>query len=72
MGHGPGSIAIADVNHDGKFDIIVANTVDGTIEVLLGDGKEHFTPAAGSSFACGKNPNDIATATSTAMAISIF
>jgi hypothetical protein len=61
VGHGPGSIAIADVNHDGKLDIIVASTVDGTVDVLLGDGKGHFIPAAGSPFACGKSPNDIAT-----------
>jgi len=60
VGHGPGSIAVADVNHDGKLDLMVANTVDGTVEVLLGDGKGHFVPAAGSPFACGKNPNDIA------------
>ena len=61
VGHGPGSVAIADVNHDGKLDILVANTVDGTVDVLLGDGKEHFTRAAGSPFPCGKSPNDIAT-----------
>jgi hypothetical protein len=61
VGHGPGSIAVADVNHDGKLDIIVANTVDGTLDVLLGDGKGHFIPAPGSPFPCGKSPNDIAT-----------
>jgi hypothetical protein len=61
VGGSPGSIAIADVNHDGKLDIIVANTTDGTLSVLLGDGKGRFTPAAGSPFACGKSPNDIAT-----------
>ncbi len=60
VGHGPGSVVIADVNHDGKLDILVANTVDGTVDVLLGDGKGHFTRAAGSPIACGKNPNDIA------------
>ena len=61
-GHHPGSIAVADVNHDGKPDIIVANTEDETVSVLLGDGKGHFTPAPGSPFACGKAPNDIAVA----------
>jgi hypothetical protein len=61
VGGAPGSIVIADVNHDGKLDIIVANTADGTLSILLGDGKGHFTPAAGSPFACGKSPNDIAT-----------
>jgi FG-GAP-like repeat/FG-GAP repeat len=62
VGKGPASIAIADVNHDGKPDIIVANTRDETISVLLGDGKGHFSPAPGSPFACGKSPNDIAVA----------
>ncbi len=60
VGQGPGSIAIADVNHDGNLDIIVANETSGTVSVLLGDGKGHFTPAAGSPVACGKSPNDIA------------
>src|ERR1700693_4446939 len=61
-GHRPGSIAVADVNHDGKPDIIVANTEDETVSVLLGDGKGHFAPAPGSPFACGRAPNDIAVA----------
>jgi hypothetical protein len=60
VGQGPGSIVIADVNHDGKPDIIVANQTSGTVTVLLGDGIGHFTPAAGSPFACGKSPSDIA------------
>jgi hypothetical protein len=60
VGKGPGHIVVADVNHDGKPDIIVANTDDATISVLLGDGKGQFSPAAGSPFPCGKNPNDIA------------
>jgi hypothetical protein len=62
VGKGPGAMAVADINHDGKPDVIVANTDDGTISVLLGDGKRQFSPAAGSPFACGKNPNDIAVA----------
>ena len=61
VGQGPGSIAIADVNHDGKLDVIVANTDAGTLSVLLGDGKGQFTAAPGSPVECGKNPNDIAT-----------
>jgi FG-GAP-like repeat len=62
VGRGPGSLVVADLNHDGKPDIIVANTVDETVSVLLGDGKGHFAPAPGSPFPCGKNPNDIAIA----------
>jgi hypothetical protein len=62
VGKAPAFIAIADVNHDGKPDVIVANTDEGTISVLLGDGKRHFAPAPGSPFPCGDNPNDIAVA----------
>ena len=61
-GHGPASIAVADLNHDGKADLVVANTEDRTVSVLLGDGKGHFVPAPGSPFACGPSPNDIAVA----------
>jgi hypothetical protein len=62
VGKAPYPIAIADVNNDGKLDIIVGNMDDGTVSVLLGDGRGHFTPAAGSPFPCGANPNDIAVA----------
>ena len=62
VGKGPGPIAVADVNRDGIPDILVANQADGTISVLLGDRTGQFSPAAGSPFPCGKNPNDIAIA----------
>lgn len=58
VGQGPGSIAIADVNHDRHLDIIVANETGGTLTVLLGDGQGHFSPK--SPVAGGRNPNDIA------------
>jgi hypothetical protein len=59
-GEGPGSIAIADVNHDGKPDVLVVNTISETLSVLLGDGKGHFHQAPGSLCSTGKSPNDIA------------
>ncbi|HKW87434.1 MAG TPA: VCBS repeat-containing protein [Candidatus Acidoferrales bacterium] len=62
VGKGPAPIAIADVNHDGHAEIFVGNSGDSTLSVLLNDGHRHFTPAPGSPFACGKNPNDIAVA----------
>jgi hypothetical protein len=62
VGKAPGSIALADVNHDGHLDILVANTESETLSLLLGDGKGHFVAAPGSPFACGKQPNDIAVA----------
>ncbi|HWX53476.1 MAG TPA: VCBS repeat-containing protein [Verrucomicrobiae bacterium] len=60
VGKGPGSIALVDVNHDGKLDILVANVESQTLTVLLGDGHGHFVPAPGAPCATGKGPNDIA------------
>lgn len=62
VGKGPVPIAIADVNHDGQPDILVANSGDQTLSVLLNDGHRHFTRAPGSPFPVGKGPNDIAVA----------
>src|SRR5271154_254890 len=55
VGKGPGAVILADVNHDGHLDILVANAESETLSVLLGDGKGHFVEAAGSPFACGKS-----------------
>jgi hypothetical protein len=62
VGKGPGVIAVADVNEDGKPDLIVANEESENLTVLLGDGKGHFQNAAGSPVAAGHLPNDIAVA----------
>lgn len=59
VGKGPRAVAIADVNHDGKPDLIVTNADDGTVTVLLGDGKGGFKSAPGSPFPAGPQPNDI-------------
>ena len=45
VGHGPASLTIADVNGDGIPDIIVANFVDNTVSILLGNGDGTFKPA---------------------------
>lgn len=60
VGKGPGFVLLADVNHDGHLDVLVANEDSENLSVLLGDGKGHFVAAPGSPFACGKGPNDIA------------
>lgn len=61
-GNGAHFIAVADINQDGKPDIIVANGEAGSVTVLLSDGKGHFSPAAGSPIPSGPQPNDIAVA----------
>jgi hypothetical protein len=58
---GPQFVAVADVNHDGKPDLLVAND-SGTVTVLLGDGQGHFQMAKGSPVPAGHLPNDIAVA----------
>jgi len=60
VGNEPGSVAVTDLNHDGKPDIVVANTASETMTILLGDGRGHFQPAPGSPFPVGHLPNDIA------------
>jgi ATP:corrinoid adenosyltransferase len=56
------ALAAADVNRDGKLDLITANSEDGDISVLLGDGKGGFTRAPGSPFRCGPAPYPVALA----------
>jgi len=58
----PGVLAAADLNHDSRPDLIIANLEEGTVTVLLNDGGGRFHPARGSPFACGASPNDIAVA----------
>jgi hypothetical protein len=44
VGQSPNAVAIADLNGDGKPDIIVANSKSDTISVLLGNGNGTFQP----------------------------
>jgi FG-GAP-like repeat len=49
-------VALADVNGDGKLDLLTTNADDGNVSVLLGDGAAGFEPANGSPFAAGQHP----------------
>jgi hypothetical protein len=40
----PSEVIIADVNGDGKLDLVVGESSDGGVTVYLGDGKGGFTP----------------------------
>jgi hypothetical protein len=51
---------VADLNGDGKPDLAVANERSRDVTILLGDGRGGFTPAKGSPFPAGPEPNDIA------------
>ncbi|MFC5863369.1 Ig-like domain repeat protein [Acidicapsa dinghuensis] len=60
LSYAPNSVASADVNHDGKLDLITANAASGSVTVHLGNGSGTF--AAGTAFACGCHPSAIAVA----------
>jgi hypothetical protein len=59
-GTNPLSLAVADVNRDGKLDLIVANNTDGNVGVLLGDGTGSFLNQM--TFASGPTPIAVAVA----------
>jgi large repetitive protein len=59
-GSQPFSIALADVNGDGKHDIVVANYQSGTVGLLLGNGDGTFRPAV--IDAAGTAPSGVAVA----------
>jgi len=57
VGHRPYErLRSADFNHDGHPDIVTTNLDDGTVSILLGDGKGGFAEAKSSPFAAGAKP----------------
>jgi len=54
-GSGPSSLAIGDFNGDGRIDLATANEVDGTVTILLGDGKGGFTQSPGPPIIIGNS-----------------
>jgi len=60
VGTAPSAIELADFNRDGTLDAAIANSGSGNVTILLGDGAGGFKPAAGSPFAAGNEPNDLA------------
>ncbi len=55
-------VAAADLNHDSRPDLVVANLEAGEVTILLNDGAGRFHSAAGSPFKSGSQPNDFAVA----------
>jgi FG-GAP-like repeat len=49
-------VAAADMNNDGKADVVMANANTATLSVMLGRGDGTFQPAIVTNFASGQSP----------------
>ena len=58
----PAAIVAADFNNDGNPDLAVANKLDGTVTILLGDGKGGLSPSTKGPYTVGQYPAAIALA----------
>ena len=58
VGTNPRSVAIGDLNGDGRQDLVVANSNSGTVSVLLGASTGSF--GAATNFSAGSSPNSVA------------
>jgi uncharacterized protein (TIGR03437 family) len=62
VGSSPVSVALGELDGNGKLDIFVANSGDNTVTALLGDGTGGFTTAPASPFTAGLKPCSVAVA----------
>ncbi|GAB2726996.1 FG-GAP-like repeat-containing protein [Kitasatospora kifunensis] len=60
VGANPGGLAAGDLRHDGRLDLVTANTGDNTVSVLLGNGDGTFQPQH--TYPVGREPNALALA----------
>jgi hypothetical protein len=60
VGAAPASVAVADVNQDGKLDLVTANLGSDSVSVLLGCGSGSFPNRQ--DFAVGRYPEAVAVA----------
>lgn len=60
VGTSPYAVAAADVNGDGKLDLLTANNNGNSVSVRIGVGDGTFTTPASGTFAVGAGPYDLA------------
>src|SRR5207244_651636 len=52
------TVAVGDLNHDGKLDVVTANSSSAEISVLLGNGNGTFQAAQ--TYSAGDSPQSVA------------
>jgi FG-GAP-like repeat/FG-GAP repeat len=57
VGQAPSVVAVADLNSDGKPDVVVANRGSSNVSVLLGNGDGTLQPAV--NYPVGTNPSSV-------------
>ncbi|MHB8644369.1 MAG: FG-GAP repeat domain-containing protein, partial [Thermomicrobiales bacterium] len=62
VGNNPQDVITPVLTSSGRHDLVVANTLDHTLSVLLNNGDGTFTPAVGSPIALSSAPNALAAA----------
>jgi len=58
VGNGPDSIVLADMNRDGKLDVVTSNYADGTVSEVLGNGNGTYQGVR--NFGVGTHPVSVA------------
>ncbi|HJQ23811.1 MAG TPA: VCBS repeat-containing protein [Blastocatellia bacterium] len=59
VGEGSGRVVLADVNRDGRLDLLTQHLQRHEVRVHLGDGVGHFAAAPGSPITLAYSPGDI-------------
>ena len=59
VGPGSGNVLLADMNGDGRLDLVTGHLQTKIVTIQLGDGTGRFTPAPGSPIALTYMPGDI-------------
>jgi FG-GAP-like repeat len=59
VGHGSGSVLLADINGDGHLDLLTQHLLSSRVAILSGDGKGNFTSFDGAPLRLGYQPGAI-------------